>query len=354
MPTTLHESQLFLGGPVWGGVHRLSADVEPHAHDFLEIAVVGTGSGRHTTSQGERAVRRGDVVVLRPGAWHAFRQCSDLVVANCCVSAQGLRTELSGLQQVPILRELLWTAPVARGPHGVAVTQVDPAAADEAIEEITQLVRDLDRHDECAGDRSTEANRARDKAAEASRARDRSAEASRARDRSAEASRARDRSAEANRARDRSAEAEGVVGDGSAAMKSGRVLGRLVTVLGILADGRVERTEAGQVVHPAVAATVARLESAPADAWRLDELAEAVNLDPAYLSRLFRRHTGLSPLGYLARLRAERAATLLAHSDLPAARVGAAVGWDDPTYFARRFRSLVGSTPTQYRARTRR
>jgi AraC family L-rhamnose operon transcriptional activator RhaR len=82
-------------------------------------------------------------------------------------------------------------------------------------------------------------------------------------------------------------------------------------------------------------------------------LAEAVNLDPAYLSRLFRRHTGLSPLGFLARLRAERAATLLAHSDLPAARVGAAVGWDDPTYFARRFRSLVGSTPTQYRTRTR-
>lgn len=125
-----------------------------------------------------------------------------------------------------------------------------------------------------------------------------------------------------------------------------------MTVLGILADGQLGRQPAEQVVHPAVAATIARFEGALAEPWRLEEVAAAVSLDPAYLSRLFRRHTGLSPLGFLARLRAERAATLLAQTDLPAARVGAAVGWDDPTYFARRFRSLVGSTPTEYRRRT--
>ena len=124
-------------------------------------------------------------------------------------------------------------------------------------------------------------------------------------------------------------------------------------VLGILADGQLDQpTRPAQAVHPAVAATVALLEADLAEPWRLDDLAEAVNLDPAYLSRLFRRHTGLSPLGFLARLRAERAATLLVHTTLPAARVGAAVGWDDPTYFARRFRSLVGSTPSEYRARS--
>ncbi len=282
MPETLHEVELFLGGPVWGGVHRLDEDVEPHAHDFLEIAVVGTGRGRHQTSQGERAVRHGQVVVLRPGAWHAFRQPKDLVVANCCISAPGLKAELAALQQVPLLRDLLWTGPVARAPHGVELTQVEPDAADEAIAEIALLERDL---------------------------------------------------------------AKGGSG-------AGRVLGRLVTVLGILADGRVDRQPVEQVVHSAVAATIARFEAALAEPWRLDEVAAAVSLDPAYLSRLFRRHTGLSPLGFLARLRAERAATLLAQTELPAARVGAAVGWDDPTYFARRFRSLVGSTPTEYRRRT--
>lgn len=281
MPETLHEVELFVGGPVWGGVHRLNEDVEPHAHDFLEIAVVGAGSGRHESSQGQRVVRHGMVAVLRPGAWHAFRRTTDLVVANCCISMPGLQGQLAGLQQLPVLRDLLWTGPAARAPHGVELTQVTPEAADEAIEEIAKLEQEL-----------------------------------------------------------------------SGRGKSGRVLGRLVTVLGVLGDGRVGEQAEEQVVHPAVAATVARLEGAVAEAWSLDELAQAVSLDPAYLSRLFRRHTGLSPLAFLARQRAERAAVLLAQTDLPAARVGAAVGWPDPTYFARRFRSLVGSTPTEYRDRS--
>jgi transcriptional regulator GlxA family with amidase domain len=179
---------------------------------------------------------------------------------------------------------MLWTDPAATGTHGVAVTAVDPAAADEAIAEIGQLERDL----------------------------------------------------------------------ADTPARPGRVLGRLVTVLGILADGRDAAPAAvGATAHPAVAATVARLEADPAERWRLDDLARAVNLDAAYLGRLFTQHTGLTPMSFLARVRAERAASLLAHSTLPAAQVGAAVGWDDPTYFARRFRTLVGLTPSEYRRRHR-
>jgi AraC family L-rhamnose operon transcriptional activator RhaR len=310
MPETLHEVELFAGGPVWGGVHRLNSDVEPHAHDFLEIAVIGAGSGRHESSQGERVVRHGTVAVLRPGAWHAFRRTTDLVVANCCISMPGLQGQLAGLQQLPVLRDLLWTGPAARAPHGVELTQVAPEAADEAIEEITKLELELSRPGRQPGPELATQPGARP-------------------------------GWEGGR---RSGPEPGA--------RSGRVLGRLVTVLGILADGRVGEQAEEQVVHPAVAATVARLEVAIAEAWSLDDLAQAVNLDPAYLSRLFRRHTGLSPLAFLARQRAERAAVLLAQTDLPAARVGAAVGWSDPTYFARRFRSLVGSTPTEYRNRS--
>ncbi|MFI7635118.1 AraC family transcriptional regulator [Nonomuraea sp. NPDC049400] len=284
MPATLHEHALFAGSPVLAGVHHPNPDVEPHAHDFLEIAVIGTGRGRHVTSQGEHPLRCGQVIVLRPGAWHGFRDCADLTVANCCLSAQALRSELAALYDIPMLRRMLWTDPVASGTHGVAVTTVDPAAAEEAIAEIGLLERDL----------------------------------------------------------------------GADQRRPGRVLGRLITVLGVLSDGRdPERRTLEPTIHPAVAATIARLEAAPAHPWRLDDLAQAVNLDPAYLGRLFRQYVGLTPLGLLARLRAERAATLLAHSTLPTARVGAAVGWDDPTYFARRFRTLVGLTPTEYRRRTR-
>src|SRR5262245_25258945 len=132
MPSTLHEHAVFTGGPVWGGVHRLCADIEPHAHDFLEIAVIGAGRGRHVTSQGEREVRCGDVVILRPGAWHGFRDSAGLTVANCCVSAQALRAELAALHEFPMLRRMLWTDPTTAGTHGVATTTIVPAAADEA------------------------------------------------------------------------------------------------------------------------------------------------------------------------------------------------------------------------------
>jgi AraC family L-rhamnose operon transcriptional activator RhaR len=284
MPTTLHEHALFAQGPIWGGVHHLSADVESHAHDFLEIAVIGAGRGRHVTSRGEDEVRRGEVFILRPGAWHGFRDCTDLTVANCCLSARALRTDLAALYDIPMLRRMLWTAPTAPGTHGIATATVEDTAADEAIVEIGRLERDL----------------------------------------------------------------------ATAHARAGRLLGRLVTVLGVLVDGHhPEPATVESAIHPAVAATVARLEATPAEQWRLDDLARAVNLDPAYLGRLFGQHIGLTPMGFLARVRAERAATLLAHSTLPAAQVGAAVGWGDPTYFARRFRTLVGLTPSEYRRRSR-
>lgn len=283
MPPTLHEHALFARGPVWGGVHHLSSGVESHAHDFLEIAVIGRGRGRHVTSQGKHELRHGAVLVLRPGAWHGFADCAGLTVANCCVSAHALRTELAALNDIPMLRRTLWTDPMASGTHGIASTTVDPTAAGEAIAEISRLERDLT----------------------------------------------------ATRAR------------------PGRVLGRLVTVLGILADGRDPQPEAVEpATHPAVSATVARLSEEPARQWRLDELARAVSLDPDYLGRLFVRHTGMTVMGFLARTRAERAATLLARSTLPIGTIGAAVGWDDPTYFARRFRALVGLTPGDYRRRS--
>jgi AraC family L-rhamnose operon transcriptional activator RhaR len=138
------------------------------------------------------------------------------------------------------------------------------------------------------------------------------------------------------------------------------LLGRLLAILGRLVEKAGDSGSGsgsgggGSAAHPAVSAATSRLDAAPEHPWQLDELARAVNLDPAYLTRLFRRHLGLSPITYLARLRAEKAAGLLARTTLPVARVGSLVGWPDPTYFARRFRSMVGLTPSGYRQRLRR
>ena len=281
MPETLHEHALFAGSAVLGAVHRLTDDVPAHTHDFVELAVVGPGKGLHHTNHGKRPLRHGDVIVLRPGAWHAFVGCTDLTVANCCISTRALGSELAGLREFPAYRRLLWTEPFATGIH---VAKVDPAAATDAITAIAALEAHL---------------------------------------------------------------------KDSAGTAPGRLIGHLAMVLGILVDARADNPSTTNAPHhPAVATCIALLEADPANSWRLDELADAVTLDPAYLGRLFRKSTGLSPLDYLARLRAERAATLLTNSSLPIARVGAEVGWPDPTYFARRFRAVSGLTPTEYRRRS--
>lgn len=128
------------------------------------------------------------------------------------------------------------------------------------------------------------------------------------------------------------------------------LLGHLLTVFGTLAE-YVVGDDHKRYLHPAVAAVLDNLHAAVEREWRLEDLAAMVSLDPAYLSRLFRQHVGLPPIGYLARARAERAAGLLAHTSEPVARIGALVGWPDPAYFSRRFRALFGLTPTAYRRR---
>ncbi|MEV0802881.1 AraC family transcriptional regulator [Kribbella sp. NPDC050281] len=104
------------------------------------------------------------------------------------------------------------------------------------------------------------------------------------------------------------------------------------------------------LAHPAVQHAMRLLEASIDEPWTLDRLAAAVNLAPGYLVRLFGRTAGVSPMAYLNRLRAERAAGLLIETDLPVSTVGAMVGWHDPSHASRRFRACFGLSPSRYRA----
>jgi AraC family transcriptional regulator, L-rhamnose operon transcriptional activator RhaR len=103
----------------------------------------------------------------------------------------------------------------------------------------------------------------------------------------------------------------------------------------------------------AVRTAIELLEADPAREWTLGELAGAVHLERSHFIRQFKRGTGLSPIAYLSRFRAEQAARLLLRTDLSVTAVAQEVGWPDPNYFARRFRAQFGLSPTAYRARQR-
>ena len=103
--------------------------------------------------------------------------------------------------------------------------------------------------------------------------------------------------------------------------------------------------------HRAVLRASQLMENDLARAWTLRELSETVHLAPNYFLRVFKNETGVAPLAFLSRLRAETAARLLLQTDWPIAQIGAHVGWDDPNYFARRFRAIYGQSASQFRAK---
>ena len=109
-----------------------------------------------------------------------------------------------------------------------------------------------------------------------------------------------------------------------------------------------------QASHPAVLGAIRTLQARLGEPWNMTALAALLDIDASYLSRLFRRAAGLPPMAYLARLRAEKAASLLVRTEHTVGEIGVAVGWAEANYFARRFRAHFGLSASEYRRRCRR
>lgn len=86
---------------------------------------------------------------------------------------------------------------------------------------------------------------------------------------------------------------------------------------------------------------------------RIADLAAHLRISEPHLHRLFKRRTRRSPKAFLNALRIERAAHLLRHTALPAARIATLAGFDDPLYFSRAFARATGASPTRFRAAPR-
>ncbi|MFW6060787.1 MAG: AraC family transcriptional regulator [Phycisphaeraceae bacterium] len=288
VPHRLPRSHVFDEGRVPVVVRRIrvgGAD-HPHDHDFMEIQLVVGGRGRHWTTEGVQPVKRGDTFVIRPGAWHAYRDTHRLDVYVCCFGAELLRREMVWLLDDPALGYLFWSGPMAMKRRGIVGLHLPDAPRRRACAHLEGLRR------------ATTEDRPERRA---------------------------------------------------------EVIGRLLMLFGELARsmGPAHRaaSEARGQPHPAVVEALRLFEQDVAHPWTLNELARQVHLEPSYLVRVFKAHTGLPPMTQLARYRAERAAALLLSTERPIGEIGNAVGWDDPNYFARRFRAHFGVSASAYRRR---
>ncbi|GHP14235.1 transcriptional regulator [Lentilactobacillus fungorum] len=79
------------------------------------------------------------------------------------------------------------------------------------------------------------------------------------------------------------------------------------------------------------------------------EIADRVHLNPDYLTRLFKRCTGMTTLQYLNHVKIEVATLLLVRTEMPIKQVADNSYFNDPKVFMRRFKSEMGLSPREYR-----
>lgn len=81
----------------------------------------------------------------------------------------------------------------------------------------------------------------------------------------------------------------------------------------------------------------------------LSEVAEQVYVSSYYISRIFRKETGMTMTEYLNDVRIRQACKMLKNVKLKVYQIGQMVGIADAHYFSRVFKSIMGVSPSEYR-----
>ncbi len=82
---------------------------------------------------------------------------------------------------------------------------------------------------------------------------------------------------------------------------------------------------------------------------RIEDLSEVANLSTSYLSRLFKKETGMAVSRYILVKKIETACNMLSFSDYPIMWISNALAFPSQSYFTRVFTAECGMTPKRYR-----
>ena len=132
---------------------NIDYDIAPHGHDFFEIALTASGIGGHLSANGVQILDRANLIIVRPGAWHGYIDCRNLIVHNCCFDRTILQRELSWLREDFLMNYLLWTGPYIGDRRGVLIVRLHDDNLDECLANWNALsqVQDSSRRAETIG-----------------------------------------------------------------------------------------------------------------------------------------------------------------------------------------------------------
>ncbi|OXS52864.1 DNA-binding response regulator [Cohnella sp. CIP 111063] len=82
-----------------------------------------------------------------------------------------------------------------------------------------------------------------------------------------------------------------------------------------------------------------------------EDIAHSVYLNPDYLTRIFKKETGLSISDYLLQQRLEIAAGLLINTEMSVASIAGKIGYANFSHFSRMFKKYMQLNPVEYRSK---
>ena len=98
-----------------------------------------------------------------------------------------------------------------------------------------------------------------------------------------------------------------------------------------------------------ISEVISYLENNYSDDISLDYLGKIAFLSKRHLLRIFKNATGMTPIGYLLKLRINKACILLKNTQLTASQISNEVGFIDSNYFSRQFKKIMNISPIHYR-----
>lgn len=85
----------------------------------------------------------------------------------------------------------------------------------------------------------------------------------------------------------------------------------------------------------------------------LEQVGEYANMSSYYLSKIFKKETGMNFVTYLTNQKIEIAKDMLINTDIPIINIALDLSYHEPNYFSKVFKKNVGMTPTAFRRKYR-
>lgn len=97
-----------------------------------------------------------------------------------------------------------------------------------------------------------------------------------------------------------------------------------------------------------IGAAISYIEQNIEEPLQIKHLAKIAFLSETQFKKLFKQQTNTTVMGYVTRLRMEKAQALLMHTDYPLQIIGEKVGYKEISAFSRKFSQYFGFSPTKF------